>query len=183
MAWYCLPTLKASFHSAREGPTCRPCKPYAGAASSQGVQQLCQAHGLLARVLHDICCLTQSLALPILLNGHPGLIASELHQVRGKSINSQALASLLNQQPVKGAKEDKASAETLLVTAFYSRGLGRGLSKACDGSAEGLLRGDSACDLALHDLGRGSCRLQISAIRQQLLAKLAVRLVSDSSNA
>ena len=96
-----------------------------------------------------------SLALPVLLNGHPGLVASELHQVGGESIHSQAFAGLLCQQPVKGAKEDKASAETRLVPAFYSRGFRWGLGQACDGSAEGLLRGDHACDLALHDLGRG----------------------------
>lgn len=96
----------------------------------------------------------QSLALPELLNGNPGLVASELHQVGGKPVLSQRLASLLNQQPVKGSKEDKAPATALLVTAFYSGGFGRVLGKACDGCAEGLLRGNCACDLALHDLGR-----------------------------
>lgn len=81
----------------------------------------------------------QPLTLPVLLNGHLHLVASELHQVGGKPIQAQMFASLLSEQFMQGTEEDKAPAQTLFVAAFYSRGFLRGLGKACDGSAEGLL--------------------------------------------
>ena len=82
------------------------------------------------------------------------MVASELHQVVGHPINGQADAGLLSQKHVQGIQKDKAMAETLLVTAFYSCAFGRVVDQAVDDSAKGLLRSGSIGVLSRHDFNR-----------------------------